>query len=121
MNTAAVAPTRTMVFVSNEVPDECVKRAQVAIVTENGWHLIAPSPYRCHGLSKYVGMPQVACPIVDIRPVRMDDDDKMMQVMEACVDKNAGVVNLAGLLSGLEALGAVVTRVEKVKPWNSPS
>jgi hypothetical protein len=99
-----------LVFVSTEVPEECIQRAQVAIVTDNGWHLLAPIPYRCHGLDKFVPMPKVNCPIVDIRPVRMDDDDKMMAVMASCVDRSTGVINMSGLLSGLEALGAKVTK-----------
>ncbi len=99
---------KELMLVSTEVPEDCIRRAQVAIVTENGWYLLVPGA-RITGLSKWVPLPKVTCPVVDITPIRMDDDDKMMKIMSVCVSKTAGVINLAGLLIGLEALGAKVT------------
>jgi hypothetical protein len=69
-----------------------------------------------------VPMPKMTCPIVDIRPVRIDDDERLAQVMKHCTDQTAGVINMSGLLTGLEALGAKVTnrQVKSVRPV-SPS
>jgi hypothetical protein len=108
MQITIVKELKQKVFVANEVPDECVAHAQVAIISNLSWHLIAPNPYRAHGMSEALPLPKVACPIVDVRSVT--DDEAMMKVMSACVDKTAGVINLSGLLTGLEALGAVVTQ-----------
>lgn len=99
------------VYVASEIPDECVFHAQVAILAEFTWHLIGPAPYRAHGVTQYIPMPDVKCPIVDVRTMKLDtgNDDRMWQVMNACVDKTSGVFNLSGLLTGLEALGATIT------------
>jgi hypothetical protein len=104
-----------LVFISTEVPDECVRRAQVVIVSEAGWHLIGPAPFRAHGLGNAMPLPQVRCPVVDVSAVT--DDVGMKRVLDGCVTLQAGVINLAGLLTGLEALGGVVLK----DPTPSPS
>lgn len=96
-----------LVYLGTEVPDECIANAQVVIKTEDTWHVIAPNPYRMHCTAD-IPMPEVKCPIVDIRGVK--DEEAMRAVMEKCTDKSAGVLNMAGLLTGLEALGAKVTQ-----------
>lgn len=96
------------VFASNEVPEECVKRAQVVIVGAFSWHLIAPAPYRMHCMLSFAPMPAVNCPVIDVKNV--SDDEGMARVMAACADPTAGVINLDGLLTGLEALGAKVSK-----------
>jgi len=103
---AKMKPQKQMMFLSKATPEECIERAQVAIINENGWFLIGPAPYRA-----YVNTPQpsVKCAIVDIRPVRMDDDESLFAVVDRNVDKTVGVIDMAGLLRGLEGLGAVVT------------
>lgn len=96
---------KTLVFVSAEVPAVCAQHAQVAIVTAKSWHLIAPWPYQAHGLSLSIGMPEVRCPVVDVSRV---DHAAFRRVYAQHVVPYAGVTNLAELLHGLEALGAVV-------------
>ena len=96
-----------VVFVAHEIPEESLAHAQVAIVSEDTWHLIAPNPYRIHSTAD-IPMPEVKCPIVNISGVK--NEDGMRAVMQTCVDKTAGVINLFGLLTGLEALGAVITQ-----------
>lgn len=105
---AVVLNKKKMVFVSSETPDEVVKRAQVVIVSDGRWHLIGPAPFRAHGLGAAIPLPKVTCPVVDVSRVR--DDLRMKQVMDACVSVHAGVINLDGLLTGLEALGGIVLR-----------
>lgn len=110
----ADVPMKTKyVFAASAPGDECVRHAQVVIVAEHSWHLIAPKPYRVHCLLSFAAVPSVACPVVDVRGVK--DDVKMFAVMQACVDEKAGVLNLDGLLTGLEALGGVVKKAGKKK------
>ena len=99
---------KKFVFSSSAIPDECVRHAQVAIITEATWHLIGPEPYRAHGVMDVMPMPVVTCPVVDIRLVQ--DEEKMALVMNSTTDRAAGVINMSGLLTGLEALGAKVRR-----------
>jgi len=106
-----VRDQKKLVFVSTAVPAECVKNAQVAIVSKDSWHLIAPWPHRAHGLGRSIPMPEVRCPVVDVRPVQ--DEAKMRTLFNVCVVPYGGVVKLDELLAGLEALGAVVQRVAK--------
>lgn len=98
-----------LVFLAHEVPEESLGHAQAAIISDGTWHLIAPNPYRIHSTAD-IPMPKVNCPVVDIRGVT--DEEGMRRVMDACTDKSAGVINLDGLLTGLEALGAKVTRIK---------
>lgn len=83
--------------------EECVRRAQVLIVGGESWHLIGPAPYKMHCLNSFAPVPVVNCPAVDVRGVK--DDEGMGRVIQGTVDANAGVFNLDGLLTGLEALG----------------
>lgn len=98
---------RKTVFVASAVPDECVRRAQVAIRTGISWHLIGPGGRRAHGFSKFVPMPDVRCPVVDARQIL--DDVAASKLLKLYTDKERGVFNLDELLAGLEALGGVVT------------
>lgn len=105
----SATPTKTKyVFSASAVPDESVKAAQVVIVAEFSWHVIAPAPYRMHCLLSFAPVPKVACPVVDVRGVQ--DDEKMAEIIKACTDPSAGVINLDGLLTGLEAMGAKVAQ-----------
>lgn len=113
METVITKQLKQKVFVANAVPDECIERAQVVIVSGLSWHIIAPNPFRAHGLGNAIPVPTVKCPVVDVRGVQ--DDAAMMKVMAACVDKSAGVINLDGLLTGLQALGAKVTQTQPKK------
>lgn len=96
----------TQVLLATAPMEECVKRAQVVIVSEHSWHLIAPRPYKMHCLNSFAAVPTVTCPVVDVREVPDARSDEMFRVMQACTADQAGVINLAGLLTGLEALGA---------------
>lgn len=123
MEVVMVKELKKTVLAATEVPDECIKNAQVMIVADLSWHIIAPNPYRMHGLGDMIPAPKVTCPIVDVRGVPAENDDAMLRVMNSCVDKSAGVLNLAGLLTGLEALGgrvsnqlSVVSNQLSVKP-----
>jgi hypothetical protein len=99
-----------LVFISTAIPEESMKHAQVVIVTGKTWHIIAPAPYRAH-VDGSMEMPEMRCPIVDVSAFSTDyQDEKMAQIVKATTDAQAGVINLAGLLTGLEALGATVTR-----------
>lgn len=116
MATIATQQLKTRyVFSASAVSDECVKAAQVVICTEFSWHVIAPVPYRLHCLLSFAPVPAVKCAVVDVRGVA--DDEGMARVMGACTDATAGVINLGGLLTGLEALGA---KVSNQKPKVTP-
>ena len=78
------------------------------IVTDMTWHLIGPGNLRAHGLSRDIPQPTVTCPVVDVSKVR--DDEKMGAIIRTCVTPTAGVINMAGLLTGLEALGGMIKR-----------
>lgn len=97
------------VMLSMALSEDCIRNAQVLIVEEGRWHVLAPKPYRMHCDSGFAPVPTVRCPVVDVRNVQ--DDEAMGRVMGTCVDPTFGVINLAGLLTGLEALGATVSRV----------
>lgn len=103
MGTTSGQMRKKIVTVARGVPAECIRAAQVIIVTEDTWHLIAPGSLRVHGLSGDIPMPAVTCPVVDVRGV--EDFARMRGIMDVCVDVNAGVINMDGLLTGLEALG----------------
>lgn len=105
MDTKMVTQTK-QVMLSMALPEDCIRNAQVLIVEEGRWHVLAPKPYRMHCDSGFAPVPTVGCPVVDVRHVQ--DDEGMGRVMAVCVDPTFGVINLAGLLTGLEALGAVV-------------
>ena len=107
---ANLKPQKQMMFLSRVTPEECLERAQVAILNENGWAFIAPAPYRAYVLS--APLPNVNCPVVDVRQVRVEDDDRMFAVINECVNETVGVIDMDGLLNGLEELGAQVTRVQ---------
>ena len=103
--------TKTKYVVSaSAVPDEVVKAAQVVIVAEYSWHVIAPAPYRMHCLMSFAPLPAVSCPVVDVK--RIADDEKMAAILKSCTDPIAGVINMDGLLTGLEALGGKVQKAE---------
>ena len=103
---------KKLVFLSTEVPADCVRMAQVAILSDDSWHLIAPWPHRAHGLSRSIPMPEVTCPIVDVSAVK--DDLRMREIFNRYVAPYAGVINLSGLLSGLEGLGAKVLNNKRI-------
>jgi hypothetical protein len=96
------------VFTASDTPDECVRNAQVLVVGEFSWHVIAPAPFRLHCLLSFAPVPQVRCAVVDVHGVT--DDGKMAELIRTCTDPSAGVINLDGLLTGLEALGGKVSR-----------
>lgn len=101
---------KKMVVAAVGVPEECIRNAQVMIVTGETWHLIAPGSLRVHGLSKDMPVPVVGCPVWDVSGVK--DLDRMRAIMDACVTPAAGVFNMAGLTTGLEALGGKRVVVE---------
>lgn len=102
----AMDTQKKMVLAATSVPEDCIRRAQVMIVTDMTWHLIGPGNLRAHGLSRDIPQPTVTCPVVDVSKVR--DDEKMGAIIRTCVTPTAGVINMAGLLTGLEALGGNV-------------
>ena len=103
--------TKTKYVVSaSAVPDEVVKAAQVVIVAEYSWHVIAPAPYRMHCLMSFASLPAVSCPVVDVKGIA--DDEKMAAILKSCTDPIAGVINMDGLLTGLVALGGKVQKAE---------
>lgn len=102
-------PKRKLVVMATAVPEDVVRQAQVLIVTRDTWHLIGPGKLRAHGLSREIPAPSVTCPMVDVSGVK--DEERMRGIMEACVSPVAGVFNMAGLTTGLEALGGKVVRV----------
>jgi len=106
--------TKTKYVVSaSAVPDEVVKAAQVVIVAEYSWHVIAPAPYRMHCLMSFAPLPAVSCPVVDVKGIA--DDEKMAAILKSCTDPIAGVINMDGLLTGLVALGGKVSRCGRQK------
>jgi len=108
MAVQSVDQKKKYVFSASAVPEESVKAAQVLIVAEFSWHVIAPAPHRVHCLLSFAPVPTVTCPVVDVRGVQ--DDEKMAEIIKACTDPSAGVINLNGLLTGLEAMGAKVAQ-----------
>lgn len=104
-----VTPKTKYVISATAVPDECVKAAQVLVIGEFSWHVIAPAPYRMHCLMSFAPVPVVTCPVVDVRGVA--DDEGMARIIRTCTDPSGGVINMDGLLAGLAALGAKVKRV----------
>lgn len=109
MVATSIARTNYQVMTGAAALEDCVKRAQVLIVGEHSWHLIGAKPYRMHCLSSFAPVPAVRCPRVDVGGVK--DDERMGRIMMACVSDAAGVINMDGLLTGLEALGGKVERV----------
>ena len=105
--------TKTNVVSANAVPDEVVKAAQVVIVAEFSWHVIAPAPYRMHCLMSFAPLPAVSCPVVDVKGIA--DDEKMAAILKSCTDPIAGVINMDGLLTGLAALGGKVSPVQNAE------
>lgn len=59
------------VVTSSAVPDECISHAQVLIVGESSWHVIAPAPYRLHCLLSFERVPKVSCPVVNV--IKMEE------------------------------------------------
>lgn len=108
MATMATTTKTKYVFSASAVPDEVAQAAQVVIVGEFTWHVIAPAPHRMHCLLSFAPVPQVNCPVVNVAGVK--NDEGMASVIRACTDPTAGVINLDGLLSGLEALGGKVSK-----------
>lgn len=105
-----VTQTKQMV-VATPVLEEALQRAQVLIVEGKRWHVLAPRPYRAQGdwgIEEVKAL--VNCPIIDVSRVPAELDETMGAVIRGCVDVNAGVFNRAGLLTGLEAIGAVVVQ-----------
>jgi len=103
--------------VAHDIPRESIERAQVVILSDRTWSLIAPAPYRVHALSREVPLPAVTCPLIDIRSVGLStgQTDRMLEVVEKCIHTDEGVIDLKGLISGLKALGAVVLpEIERV-------
>jgi len=102
------------VFLSTSLPEDCAKYAQVAIQDERSWHLIGPAPYRAHGDAGQYAMPEVTCPVVDIRPIPAEKDEAVMNILAHCIQPQSGVTDLHGLLDGLERLGAKIQFCEEV-------
>ena len=98
-----------MVYISKAVHEECIRRAQVLIVTEETWHLIGPEPYRAHGDRMFAKAPKVTCPIINLSAVDEGNDEKVAEIIKACTAPTAGVINMEGLIAGLSALGGKVT------------
>lgn len=100
-----------LVYLATEIPEESIRNAQVLILDTNAgtWHLFAPQPYKAHGRLEM--MPQVHCPVVDLTPVT--NEDAVCRIIKATTSPQHGVINLDGLLTGLEALGAKVKRVSE--------
>lgn len=101
--------TKIVVSVS-AVPEESVQAAQVVIVGDFTWHIIAPAPNRMHCLLTFAPVPTVACPVIDVTGVK--NDEGMAEIIRACTDPKAGVINMDGLLTGMAALGAKITKPE---------
>lgn len=104
----AMATKTKYVISAMAVPDECVRAAQVLVIGEFSWHVIAPAPYRMHCMMSFAPVPVVTCPVVDVRGVA--DDEGMAWIVRNCTDPSGGVINLDGFLTGMEALGGKVTR-----------
>jgi hypothetical protein len=104
-----VVTQKKQVMLSMALPEDCIRNAQVLIVEAGRWHVLAPKPYRMHGDSTFMPEPVVSCARVDVREIA--DEAGMSRVMGTCIDPTFGVINLDGLLTGLEALGGKVSRV----------
>jgi len=100
--------TTKLAFICNEVPEEIVRHAQVMIVTGNTWHIFG-SAGRAHGDREAFNIPEVSCTVIDISPIDELNSEKVAEIIGTCTDPNAGVINMAGLVTGLSALGGVVT------------
>lgn len=96
------------VMMSMALPEDCIRNAQVLLVEAGRWHVLAPKPYRMHCDSAFMPEPVVTCARVDVSGI--EDEEGMSRVMGTCVDPTFGVINLDGLLTGLEALGGKVSR-----------
>lgn len=96
--------------------DEAARFAQVLLVDRKfvpvRWYIFAPQPYRAHGEGE---VPTVICPVVDCTGIPDGDEMtlKMAKIIGRCVDAVHGVLNKSGLLTGLEALGAVCYPAEQ--------
>lgn len=108
-----LTPDKKVVLVAKQVPAECVKRAQVLVLTDKTWHILAPNPYRAHGLLSEGTTPKVKCLVLDLSRVPAENDEKTAQVIKDCTAEHAGVINMEGLVSGLCALGGRVVSESK--------
>ena len=102
--------TTKTVLTSNSVPDEAVAHAQVVILTQHGWHMIAGAQ-RVHAYdTDKMPLPAVNCPIIDVSTIPEENDDAAKDIIVANTSKAAGVTNLPALVRGLKAMGAKVKR-----------
>lgn len=102
--------TRTKLLLkSTATPAEIVQRAQVAIVTATGWHIIAQTQ-RAHSFDKEaVPLPAgLACPIVDLSNVE-ELSERVAEIMGTYTSPSQGVLDLPALLEALNGIGATVT------------
>jgi hypothetical protein len=103
---ANLKPQKQMMYMAKVTPADCYRHAQVVILNENGSWVIAPAPYGAYVVNEQVL--HFPVPVVDVRQVREEDDERLKAVLRDCVDDEAGVMDMAGLLRGLEALGATI-------------
>lgn len=105
--------TKKIVFVSESIPAESLRCAQVVILTEATCHLIAPQPYRAHlarGLMSDKELAaSVTCPIVDVSTVGPELDEQEAEIMGRYTEARRGVIDLPALLEALSKIGARVT------------
>jgi len=103
----ATYPTMRRVIVMSDAPEVVLHYAQVLIVDGERWHAYGPGAMRAHG-EWGIGEARAlaTCPILDVSGVT--DDERMADIIRRCTAEHAGVINMDGLLTGLQALGAQV-------------
>lgn len=101
------ATTQKRLVLFNVNPSrERTEDAQIAFISDNAWSIIGPF-WQIAALSEFHTMPSVHCPIVDLRPIRPEDQDVLQQLLNRHIQP-AGVANLLQLVAQLSLLGAVL-------------
>jgi hypothetical protein len=93
------------VFASEAPPEEVIRAAQLAIVTEHTWHILGQR--RAYGERSFCELPEVACPIVDISALPASMDEAVGSVIGEHATP-IGYRDVPTLLAELEKLGAQV-------------
>lgn len=101
---------RRQILCGTEVPEECIRRAQVVIMTAETWHILAAAPYRAGFSREETTIPDdmLSCPIVNISELPEELDAQVAELIRNHYTPETGVVLLPELLSGLVKLGAKV-------------
>lgn len=91
------------VFMANDVPDDVVTGATLAVVTDYGWHIFGAK--RAHSFDKAaMPLPEgLTCTVLDISALHRKQDPCATTLLAEHID---GRINVQQLAEGLMALGA---------------